>query len=74
MQIKHNSEPSVSSEMRFFEVNLIAMECGIWEWQVCHDQMPIVCGYGATHEIARSGGYDGLLVLLSLGRAKSEID
>jgi hypothetical protein len=43
------------------------MECGIWEWQVCHDQKPVVCGYGATREIARFGGYADLLFLLSLG-------
>ena len=57
--------------MRFFAVVLIAMEGGMWEWQVCHDQTPIVRGYGATREIARLGAYDDLLFLLSLGRCEN---
>jgi hypothetical protein len=54
MEIKHDSaDPSASPGMRFFEVNLIAMACGIWEWQVCHDKEAIACGYAATRELGR---------------------
>jgi hypothetical protein len=51
-----------------FEINLIAMACGLWEWQVCRNEEPIICGYAATREMARFGGHTDLFTLLSLGR------
>jgi hypothetical protein len=69
MKIKNDrADPSASRETRFFEVNLIAMACGIWEWQVCYNQKPITCGYASTRKIAQFGGHSDLFLLLSLGR------
>jgi hypothetical protein len=62
------AERFVSLGMRFFEIDLIAMACGLWEWRVCQSQKVIVCGYAATRELAQFGGYSDLFFLLSLGR------
>jgi hypothetical protein len=52
-------------EMMFFEVNLIAVTSGIWEWQVCCERKAIVCGYAATRQLAQLGGHIDLFVLLA---------
>jgi hypothetical protein len=52
-------------EMMFFEVNLIAVTSGIWEWQVCCERKAIVCGYAPTRQLAQFGGYTDLFVLLA---------
>jgi hypothetical protein len=51
--------------MMFFEVNLIAVTSGIWEWQVCCERKAIVCGYAATRQLAQLGGHIDLFVLLA---------
>ena len=56
-----------SSQTRFFEVKLTTPIFGRWEWQVCENQVAIVCGYEATRETAQVKGDKALFSLLSLG-------
>jgi len=69
MEIRHDSaNPSGPLGMRFLEVNLIGMACGIWQWQVRDNQKVISYGYATAREVARFGGHRDLFFLLSLGR------